>query len=144
MNDQRLALVLLAAVGMGAGFMPWTRLPVLGYTIGTETLGWVTFTLYLIILVIAVVGKRSALVSGMKQYVLIFLSLVAAGIGIWEILDKERMFVSVEYGLYLTALVGLVIPVATFLFGKKRKDSGNGKADKYSYDTEVGKGGAPD
>lgn len=144
MSDQRIAIVILAGLGMGATFMPWTKIPVMGYTMGTSHSGWITFALFLLALVIAFLGNRNQLLQGLKLYTLLVICFLAAGIGVYEIIDLEGAFVSVEYGLYLAALVGFVIPVAVFIMGKRRENSGAGSGNEYTYDTEVGKKGAPD
>ncbi len=145
MNDQRLSILILSAMGMAATFMPWVKVPVLGYRLGTDYLGWVTFAIFFIIFFLAFIGDRAVNLPKLKLNSVIFLSLVSAGIGVWKIIDLDGPVGSVEYGLYLMALIGVVIPLAVFIMrrGKDRSKPKN-EVDDFSYKTEINKKGAPD
>lgn len=81
----------------------------------------------------------------MRLYSLIVLSLVAAGIGVWEIIILDGPLATVQYGLYLMALTGVVIPLAVFIMRKGKSSSKHEKgANDFSYNTEIEKKGAPD
>lgn len=145
MNDQRLSVLILAAVGMATAFMPWVKMPLLGYVPGTDNGGWLTFVLFGVVFILTFIGERSRNLIGLKLYSAIFLSLVAAGIGVWKIIDLDSPLVTVEYGLYLMTLTGVVIPLAAFIIGKsKKRDTTQKDSSDYSYKTEVEKKGAPD
>lgn len=144
MNDQRLAVILLSAVGMATTFMPWVKIPVIGYEMGTQYGGWITLGLFLIMFILGFIGDKRNVLSGMRLYGIIFLSLVAAVIGAWNIIDLDGLVVTVEYGLYLMTLTAVVIPLAAFIIGKGKTVGVSKKSDDYSYDTEVEKQGAPD
>lgn len=145
MNDQRLSILILAAVGMATAFMPWVKMPIFGYVPGTDNGGWVIFALFMVVFILAFIGDRSRDLAGMKFYSAIFLSLVAAGFGVWKIIDLDSPLVTVEYGLYLMTLAGVVIPLAAFIIGKsKRRDSTQKEGSDYDYRTEIEKKGAPD
>lgn len=144
MNDQRLAVILLSAVGMATTFMPWVKIPVIGYEMGTQYGGWITLGLFLIMFILGFIGDKRNVLSGMRLYGIIFLSLVAAVIGAWNIIDLDGLVVTVEYGLYLMTLTAVVIPLAAFIIGKGKTAGVSKKSDDYSYDTEVEKQGAPD
>ena len=74
--------------------------------------------------------------KGILLYVAIVTSLVADIIGVWKIVDLNSTMadiagnpfakalgalVSVEYGLYLVAIAGILIPVLGFLIKDKRQ-----------------------
>lgn len=144
MNDQRLAIILLAAVGMSTTFMPWLKIPVYGYEMGTQYEGWITLGLFLAIFILGFLGDKDNVHSGMRLYGIIFLSLVAAVIGVWNIIDLDGPVVTVEYGLYLMTLTAVVIPLAAFIIGKGKSAGVSKNSGDYSYDAEVEKQGAPD
>lgn len=145
MNDQRLAVLILSAVGMASVFMPWVKIQGLGYLLGMNYGGWICFILFLLVFLVAVLGKSNARLSQIKLYALIVLSLLAAGIGIWKITGVDYPQIFVEYGLYLMTLLGLVIPMAAFIMskGKSRTTISRG-ASQFSFDTGTTKKGAPD
>ena len=145
MNDQRLAIILLSAIGMATAFMPWVKMPVFGYVPGTDNGGWLIFALYFVVFILAFIGDRARDLAGIKFYIAISLSLVAAGIGVWKIIDLDSSFVTVEYGLYLMTLTGIVIPLAAFIIGKsKKRDTTQKEGSDFTYRTEIEKKGAPD
>lgn len=120
MNDQRLGIAILSALGMLATFMPWVKIPVLGYSMGTDHSGWITFGILIIPFILAFVGKKSHPLEGVKLYVALGASVLVAAIGIWEIFDLDSgVLTSVEYGLYLLVLAAVVIPFAAFILGNK-------------------------
>lgn len=144
MNDQRLAIMLLGALGMATAFMPWVKMPLIGYEIGTNYSGWITFFLFLIPFIVPFFGERSNVLKGIKLYGICAVSLIAAAVGVWEIIDLDGPLVSVDYGLYLMTLTGVVVPLAAFIIGKRKMTSTNNQSDNYSYNTEIEKKGAPD
>ncbi|SDK90421.1 hypothetical protein SAMN04488034_101857 [Salinimicrobium catena] len=144
MNDQRLAIILLAVVGIATTFMPWVKIPVIGYEMGTQYGGWITLGLFLVIFILGFIGDRGNVLSGMRLYGIIFLSLVAAVMGIWNIVDLDGLVVTVEYGLYLMTLTAVVIPLVAFIVGKGKTAGVSKRSDDYSYDAEVEKQGSPD
>ena len=144
MNDQRLAIILLAAIGMATAFMPWIKVPLRGLVMGTNYSGWITFFLFLVTFIIPFTGKRSSVLKGVGLYSILILSLIAAAVGIWKIIDLDGPLVSVEYGLYLMTLTGVVIPLAVFIIGKRKSDAASAETDEFSFNTEIEKKGAPD
>lgn len=145
MNDQRLSILILSAVGMATTFMPWVKLPVLGYMLGTNYYGWVTFAIFLSIFILALIGDRAVNLPKLRLYALIFLSLFAAAIGVWKIVDLDGPLGTVEYGLYLMSLIGVVLPITVFIM-RRGKDISKPKkgVNEFSYKTEIDKKGAPD
>lgn len=121
MSQQRIALAILAGLGVLSTFMPWIKLPVIGYRVGTEFSGWITFVLFSIVFIVTFLGDRSKRLKGGKLYVAIISGVLAAGIGIWEIFDLDSsMFASAEYGLYLMVISGTGIPLAAYIIGNNR------------------------
>lgn len=143
MSDNRIAIAILAGLGISSTFMPWVELPVLGYIVGTEYSGWITFVLFSIVFVLSFIGNRLKPLKGGKLYAALIAGVLAAGIGIWEIIDLDSNFLaSVAYGLYLMVICGTVIPLAAYIFMNNRPDPvGSGEDNKI---TVVKKGGAPD
>lgn len=143
MSDQRIAIAMLAGLGVLSTFMPWVELPVVGYKLGTEYSGWITFALFSIVFVVSFIGDRSKPLKGGKLYAVIAAAILAAGIGIWEIFDMEsNIFANVTYGLYLMVISGTVIPLAAFIIGNNRSvSSETGEEDNTIV---VKKAGAPD
>lgn len=123
MNDQRLGIAILSGLGILTAFMPWVKVPVLGYTIGIEYSGWITVVIFSIPFILAFIGKRSLPLKGTKLYISIASGILAAGIGVWEIVELDSgVFSTVEYGLYLLVLAATVIPVAAFILGNNHPD----------------------
>lgn len=145
MNDQRLGIAILSALGMLTAFMPWVKLPVLGYVLGTEHSGWITFGILSIPFILAFIGNRSQPLKEGKLYVALGAAIIAAGIGIWEIFGLDSgVFSSVEYGLYLLVLASTVIPVAAFILGNNRPNPFSGNKSEKNEDISIKKAGAPD
>ncbi|GAB2760202.1 hypothetical protein [Salinimicrobium soli] len=144
MCDQRIAIILLACLGVASSFMPWVKIPILGHQIGTEYTGWLTLALFIIPFVISFLGQTSRLLKGVKLYIALLASLIAAGIGIWQIIDLDSGLTTVEYGLYLMVISGLVIPLAAYIIGDGKANVKDHSAGSTSFDTEVMKRGAPD
>lgn len=118
MSNHRIAIAMLAGLGILSTFMPWVELPVVGYMLGTEYSGWITFVLFSIVFILTFIGNRSQPLKGGKLYAAIIAGILAAGIGIWEIFDLDsNIFASVTYGLYLMVISGTVIPLAAFIVG---------------------------
>lgn len=145
MNDQRLGIAILSGIGMLTAFMPWVKFPVLGYSIGTDHTGWITFVTLSIAFILAFIGNRSLPLKGGKLYIALGAAVVTAGIGIWEIIDLDSgMLATVEYGLYLLVLAATVIPIAAFILGNNRPDPNAGNNKDEQNDVVMKKAGAPD
>ena len=145
MNDQRLGIAILSGLGMLTAFMPWVKLPVVGYILGTEHSGWITFVILSIPFILSFVGKRIQPLKGGKLYIALGAAIIAAGIGIWEIIDLDSGILStVEYGLYLLVLAATVIPVAAFILGNNRPNPFSGNKSEKNDDITIKKAGAPD
>lgn len=144
MSDQRIAIALFAVIGISSTFMPWVKISYIEYTFGTESVGWICLGLFIVPLVLAFLGDRRHLLKGGSLYSALAASLVAAGLGIWKMLDLDTSLVTVEYGLYLLVISGLVIPLAAYIIGDRNTAVSDHRTSRTSYDTEIFKSGPPD
>lgn len=135
MNKQRLALLIVSAVGMLATFLPWVKAPILGELDGTRGDGWITFVLYLIPLIICLNGNKKNPVKIPQLYGIIYPGIIAIIIGVWKINDLRSTMsqsnddnsfskilnssVSIGFGLYLVILAGISLIIVTFIFNDK-------------------------
>ncbi|MGB7785226.1 MAG: hypothetical protein WBL27_03910 [Salinimicrobium sp.] len=144
MSDQRIAIALLAVAGISSAFMPWVKVTSGEYILGTDDVGWICLGFFVVPLVLAFLGDRSRLLKGGSLYVAIAAALLAAGLGIWRILALDPGIGTVEYGLYLLVISGLVIPLAAYIIGDRTTSMFDHRASRTSYDTEIFKSGPPD
>jgi hypothetical protein len=120
MHKQRIALLVLALVGIGGTFLPWFT--TLGESVnGTVGDGWMTLGLYVPAVLMALVGnwKRSWQGSGFLLFAVP--SLLASAVGIFDIANfyikrgsgGPESFVllltSIGWGLYVVAAAGIVL-----------------------------------
>ncbi len=136
MNDlskQRLAILIVGALGALATFMPWVKLPLVGSINGTHGDGWITFILFTITIVVTLLNDRSKPLAGLQLYGAIVPGIIAGIIGLWKIIDfnnsmsKESLggdnpfaqalsdSISIGFGLYLIVIVGILLPVVAFM-----------------------------
>ncbi len=128
---------------MIATFMPWIKMgSILGTFEGTTIDGtkggdgWITFGLFAITLLISLIKDKTKSLKGGLLYVAIIPSIIAAAIGIWEIIDLNssmsqeitRMTMamsgssaSIGFGLYLLVLAGISIPIIAFVLKNKQE-----------------------
>jgi hypothetical protein len=149
MNNQRLAILITSGLGALATFMPWAKAPIIGSVSGSQSeLGWVSFCLFIVSLVLSLLNDKNKPISGGILYGIIIPSLSASILGIWKIIEfnskiseatdkvkgtflegmgklAEASF-SIEFGLYLVVLTGILIPIFAFLI-KDKNDSSNEK-----------------
>lgn len=140
MNKQRLAILVLTVFGGLATFMPWVKAPVVGSVSGTVGDGWITLGLFSIGLVFCLLGGTSKSLQGGAFYGAIFPPLFASLIGIWKIVDFNSKMaklrgnpfakafeasVSIEYGLYILVVAGLLVPIVAFALKDKESQATN-------------------
>jgi len=138
MNKQRLAILIIAGLGISATFMTWYDDSIFGSMSGTEcgSSGRNNFILFLVPLIISLLNDKTKPLNGGLLYCAIIPSIIAGIIGIFYIIDiKYIIYVythnghlpqvvqpfftqSVGFGLYLVALAGITLPVAAFLVKK--------------------------
>jgi hypothetical protein len=125
MNNQRLAVVVIAAVGMLGTFMPWVNIPIVGSVNGTKGDGWITFFIFAIPLLLNLLSEKTLPLSINITYITIAAGVTAAGFAVWKIIDFNRSMpdvdkdnpfakmlsstVSVGFGLYLIAIAGIAM-----------------------------------
>ncbi|MDP2696046.1 MAG: hypothetical protein Q8O87_02220 [bacterium] len=131
MHKQRLTILILAAVGMAATFVPWATIPGLGSISGTQGDGWVTFGLFAIPLIISLLGDKSQSLRGGMLWGAIVSSVLAAAIGVWKIVDINNVVGDnpifqvlgggggVGIGLYLVVIAGIVLSIVAFVMKGK-------------------------
>lgn len=123
MHKQRLAVIVAAAVGMVATFLPWAKVSMFGISIsvkGSEGDGWITFVLFAVAGVLAFLGddRNQPIDAGKVKGV--------AGVGaaitlfmLWELIFSIKFSYS-SIGVYLALLAGLAVLAVPFVI----KDSG--------------------
>jgi len=131
MNKQRLGILIIAAIGMLATFLPWFKAPIIGTIYGTEEEGWITFILFTIPLIISLLNDKSKPLKEARLTGAIVPSIIAALIGIWKIKHINSNIgddffskalsssFSIEFGLYLIVLAGIALPIIAFLIKDK-------------------------
>jgi len=133
MHKQRIAIVAAAGAGMLGTFLPWIHLPLIGTITGTVGDGWITFALYLLALLPALLGDRSAPRAGGGLWTSLVFAILASAVGVWKIVEfKLKMSgdanpiaqamaraTSVGIGLYLVAAAGVILAVFALRLAKK-------------------------
>lgn len=115
---------------MYATFLPWFKVPIIGFIDGTQGngYGWETFILYFIPLLIYLTSKQSEPVNSTKITIAVTTSIVASILGLSNMikfyskmngLNSENPFakaltesVSIEVGLYLVVIAGIGVTIA--------------------------------
>lgn len=116
MHSQRTLLLIAAAVGAVANFLPWVSTPFRSFS-GADIAGsdgWITMSLSLLALAPALSGDRRFPTGGGARTWLFLIGALVALIAIHDIAsmnDKigDNQYVSVGIGLYLTAGAGIVL-----------------------------------
>lgn len=132
MHKQRVAMVSAAGAGMLGTFLPWIHVPFLGSIAGSAGDGWITFALYLLALVLALLGDRGAPRSGGPLLGALAAGLLASAIGLWKIVDVKLSMsgdpnpmaqmiasaASIGIGLYVVIAAGVVLAVLALRLDK--------------------------
>jgi hypothetical protein len=146
MHKQRLTILIIAAIGAAATFLPWVSMPFVGSINGTKGDGWITFGLYIVPLILSLLKDRNAALNGTLLIVAIIPALIASGFGIYKITDfnismsglNDNPFasrlgaaVSIEIGLYLVAISGILLTILSFLFKNKKEEEDAREEENY-------------
>jgi ABC-type phosphate transport system permease subunit len=130
MNKQRLTILIVAALGVLATFMPWIKAPLVGTINGTSGDGWITLGLFVVPLVISLINDRTKALKGLPLYGAIIPGLIAGSIGLWKIVDFNSKMselgdnpfaqalgasITIEFGLYQVVLAGIALPIVAFI-----------------------------
>jgi small-conductance mechanosensitive channel len=131
MHKQRLFMLIAAAIGMLACFLPWMNAPIVGSVAGTQgTDGYICLGLFLGAGAVALVGDRAKQLATRLGVGSSLLAASAMAIGVWKIVNVQSIIghmdtstplvaalansVSVGVGLYLIVVTGTAVPL---LFG---------------------------
>jgi len=133
MNRQRVLIAVTAGVGMLCTFLPWVTIPIFGSISGARGDGWITFALFLVALLMALLsGDKERPLTGKLLPAVLAPAVLAAGIGIWKIIDFNQKMgsslgqddfskfmgasVSIGFGLYLLVIAGIALVVVAVRF----------------------------
>ena len=143
MNKQRIAIIIIAALGAIATFMPWSTLPVLGSMHGTDTkLWWFSLFFFTVPIIFALIGDKKIELKKDSLYTITVFSILAVAACVFQIYiykslgsraqgPLDAVFasnLSIGFGLYIAILSGIALPVFGFLM----KDS-NGNKEQTTY-----------
>lgn len=139
MSKQRLAVVILSSIGMLTTFMPWVSMPIVGSVSGSKGDGWFSFSFFLIALIIGLMGSGKKILSKEQILGISLFGVLAAILGIWKIIDfntimstidtEDNIFtkafsmgISIEFGLYLLVLTGVLISILPACLKDKQEE----------------------
>ena len=131
MHKQRLAILIVAGTGMLATFMPWSKSIITGTVDGTqEAMGWITFLLFSIPLTYSLLGNRTDTLKKTPLFIALIAGILPTLLGLFSIiyvsiflnseidsgsLDSQLYSVSFGFGLYLTVIAGIAIPIVAII-----------------------------
>ena len=108
MHKQRMALMLAAAAGIVASFLPWAS--VMGISVnGTAGAGWISLLLFAVIAIMSLLGNRTMALKGGLMIAAIIAAVLVIILGIWQIMDIKKEgggFVEIGFGLYIVVAAG--------------------------------------
>lgn len=119
MNHRRVAVTVLASVGMAGTFLPWAGIGMFGIA-GTAGDGWITLGAFVGALLIAVLGKRAEpLPAGMRACIAL-LCIVAAAVGLHDASKMSANGASsvIGPGLYLVCAVSVALGLVVSFGGR--------------------------
>jgi hypothetical protein len=140
MNKQKLAIVIVAGLGILATFFPWVFISIHGSVSkiiqsggmhgsvsGIESGGWKTLILFAIPLILCLLKDKQTPLKDGTLYGAIIPSIIALAVGIWEIIEilddgSSKLLsvdVSIGFGLYMVVLAGIAIPIIALLLKGK-------------------------
>lgn len=106
--------------------MPWIDVPILPSKSGTELCGWISFTLYLIAIVVSMLPRLKDSLSDFQLFAVITPSMLASLTVIWQMLNLREDYglivnnpiskaldfeIEYELGFYLSLFSGILISV---------------------------------
>ncbi len=131
MHNQRMGMLIASGAGALGAFLPWITIPFLGGISGVSggnSVGWVTFFLYLGAVIFTIVGDKEDVLRDKFLSGAIICNGLGSGFGIWKFIDfKSAMsglagpaagggnplgklagsMFSVGIGLYIIILAGI-------------------------------------
>ncbi len=138
MHKQKLLLLLSSLGGIFASLSPWINYPRIDLVLyGHMGDGWVTFGLFVLIMIITIAGRPSVPLGKIPFWINIILSLLALIAGVSKILnffseksnfETDDPFLitaaagsNVAYGLYLLVLFACINLLILMFFRKNKK-----------------------
>src|SRR5690349_1894632 len=123
MHSQKLVLIALCIAGMVASFLPWVTTPGLADVPGTDGGGWITFSVFALIIIVILTGRPARTVSMFSLTCISILAILNAIYGciIINYIDADTLglklpnYASAGVGLYLLIVTGFIIPVSGFI-----------------------------
>ena len=124
-----------AIIGALCTFMPWVHVSSMRTLYGFDVVGWYTFSLFLILVILLLSFDKTKPVKNGLLLITIILSIIAGIIGVQKFFQftslsssmsrnvfTQRMgnSMSVGFGLYLVVIAGFVLPLLAFLVKEKR------------------------
>ena len=139
MNNQRISLLVISAIGILATFMPWSSVPILGSMNGINTtIGKFSIIFFIFPLVVCLIGNKSKELKKSSHYIIIISSVIAVMLDSIQLLvlilkpQSENPLdiliseqIRIGFGLYLAILSGIMLPVFLFLMKSKEETKKN-------------------
>ncbi len=134
MNKQRIIIIIFCIIGVISTFLPWMKAPIIGTINGTTGDGWITFTLFLATIVFCLLDDKNKSPNGILLYATISAPLIAAMIGVYNILDVQSAIedlednflanlfgveITIKYGLFVLVCSGLAASITAIIFKTK-------------------------
>jgi len=135
MHQQRIVMVIVAALGALGTFLPWVQIPLFGSVNGTGGDGWISFVLFGLIIALCLSGKRENPLGTWMLVPTFLFAVAAVALGVWKIVDVKSVLkgtgsggelegmlgsmFSVGIGLYVIIAAGLAVMVSAIVLGKK-------------------------
>lgn len=138
MHKQRVILLILAVIGMSTIFMPWVVYPRIDvFLTGSMGDGWISFALFLIILIIILIKGISKPLSAFQKYTVFGCALLNLVMVVFKIynfsIDKANFNPEdpylitatagshLGYGLYMLAVISALTLIIVFLFNTRKR-----------------------
>jgi predicted nucleic acid-binding Zn ribbon protein len=134
MNKQRLAMLSAAIVGALSTFMPWVHISNIRTIYGFDNVGWYTFFLFLLPIILLLFYDKSKPLSIGVLLITITPPIIAGFIGVQKISQinsltsnmADNFFtqsisnsMTIGIGLYLVVIAGFILPVLALLVKEK-------------------------
>ncbi len=137
MHKQRIILLILAVIGMATIFMPWVVYPRIDMILtGSMGDGWISFALFLIILIVILIKGISRPLSAFQKFTVFGFALLNLLMAVYKIynfsIDKANfnsgdpyMITAAAgshlgYGLYMLAVISALIVIIVLLFNARK------------------------
>jgi lipid-A-disaccharide synthase-like uncharacterized protein len=124
MSKQRISIIILAAIGMSATFLPWIEFGDNVTINGSEGDGLITLFLFAIPFLISLIKYNKKHLKIMPLIISIISSLLAGVIALWKIIAimpvaKDETFITLSYGLYVLLFAAILLPTLAIILRRK-------------------------